>query len=216
MSEADKPKLTARDLSFHVATAGADAKKIAAEQGGDPAQLRSLVEASRLGSTADSLRGCAAPVRLALKGFALRSDDLLVTLCFNLHMVAFGVDPRSQLSGLVKQSARNEAGVEVAEMTTQLPPEQASAQRMKALAVLGFIFTQAEDAWEILDLATSAESTDDEKKYARRDFNRAALEFGGSFKEAEIETLLAHLLRLARQHPPADEDPPGKQEAPAP
>lgn len=194
MSEA-KPELTERELSYHVATAGVAAKHAASEAGGDPAQLRAIVAAVKHGS-ADT------PVRNDLKGFTLRSDDLLVTLCLNLHTVAFGVDPRSQLGSLAEGGAGT--------------PARLSADRMQALAVLGFIFTQAEDAWEMLDLATSAESTDDEKKYARRDFNRAAVEFGGSFKEAEIATLLAHLLRLARQHPPVDDEPPGKPAAPAP
>lgn len=197
MSEA-KPELTERELSYHVATAGVAAKHAASEAGGDPAQLRALVAAVKHGS-ADT------PVRNDLKGFTLRSDDLLVTLCLNLHTVAFGVDPRAALSGVVNQ-----------EPGTKNDEPARSAARMQALAVLGFIFTQAEDAWELLDLATSAESTDDEKKYARRDFNRAAVEFGGSFKEAEITTLLAHLLRLTRQHPPVDDEPPGKPAAPAP
>lgn len=197
MSEA-KPELTERELSYHVATVGVAAKHAASEAGGDPAQLRALVAAVKHGS-ADT------PVRNDLKGFTLRSDDLLVTLCLNLHTVAFGFDPRSQLGSLVNQ-----------EPETRNQEQARSASRMQAIAVLGFIFTQAEDAWEMLDLATSAESSDEEKKYARRDFNRAAVEFGGSFKVDEIEILMTHLIRLARQHPPADDESPGKAQAPAP
>jgi hypothetical protein len=187
MSEDTKPKITERDLSFHVATAGAAAKDEAATLGGDPTHFRSLVAGAR--------ESVIPPGKHALKGFPLREDDLLVTLGLNLYHIAFGADAIHQMRGIEVK----EGSLVIAEKS----PAN-TARQMQAIAALGFLFTQAEDAWEMLGT----------RKDARRDFLRAALDFGGSFSETETAVLTAHIARLLRRVPESDGTP-GKQESPA-
>lgn len=197
MSEDPKPTLTERDLSFHVATAGAEAKDEAATLGGDPTHFRSLVAGAR--------ESVIPAGKHALKGFPLREDDLLVTLGLNLYHIAFGADAIHQMRGIEVK----EGSLVIAEKS----PAN-TARQMQAIAALGFLFTQAEDAWEMLDTATDNSLDESTRKDARRDFLRAALDFGGTFTEAETAVLTAHIARLLRRVPESDGTP-GKQESPA-
>lgn len=212
MSDTGKTTLTEREVSYHVATAGAEAKVEAAELGGDPAQMRGLVAAARLDAPASAIT-VGTPKGL-LKGAVLRQDDLLVTLCLNLYVAAFGVDPCHQAAGLVVKEKQSEQG-EMLRLLSHMPetPEN-MALKMRAIAALGFIFTQAEDAWELLDQATEVNLDEEGRKIARRDFIRAALEFGGSFTQAETTLLLQHVARLMKRVPDTDTEP-GKQAGPA-
>lgn len=184
------PTITAREVSYHEALAGIAAREAAQASGGDAAALRSLVHAASASPTPGSLRP--AP---CLKGLPLRDDDLLVTLCFGLHAQAFGSDPRSQWA------------------------HERTDIRMEAIAVLGYLFTQAEDAFTLLDQAVNGPQ--DQRDAFKQTFRRAAIvDFGASFTAAEIETLTNHLLKLAGLTPAEDEEaaptPAGEPQTPPP
>lgn len=213
MSNSHKPTLTERDLSFHVATAGAAAKSEAAELGGDPAHLRSLVPAAR--DEASRMITVGNPKGM-LKSFPLRQDDLIVTLCLNLYSVAFGTDVIHQMRGLEVKEKEGEGGLKVQAVFHVEKTPANEARQMQAIAALGYIFTQAEDAWELLDQATDMSLEDNGRKEARRDFLRAALDFGGSFNQADTEILTQHVAKLLRRVPESEAGtPPGKQAGPA-
>lgn len=212
MSDTPKPTLSERDLSFNTALAGAKAKDEAAELGGDPAHMRSLVAAARDGSAlATATPGSKGAL---LMGFPLRQDDLLVTLCLNLYKSAFGADPSHQIAGMTVLEKTSTDGKTVLALVSSGNTPETEAVKMQAIAALAFIFTQAEDAWELLDLANDPSLDEDERKGVRRDFIRAALEFGGSFTQADTDALITHVARLMRRTPDA-EGGPGKQERPA-
>lgn len=206
MSEDPKPTLTERDLSFHVATAGAAAKDEAATLGGDPTHFRSLVAGAR--------ESVIPPGKHALKGFPLREDDLLITLGLNLYHIAFGADAIHQMRGIEVIEKESTEGQKISALVIAEKSPANTARQMQAIAALGFLFTQAEDAWEMLDTATDTSLDESTRKDARRDFLRAALDFGGTFTEAETAVLTAHIARLLRRVPESD-SPPGKQESPA-
>lgn len=212
MSDIEKPTLTERDLSFHVAAAGAVAKAEAAELGGEPAQLRGLVAAARLDDAASVNAPCAA--KGTLKGLPLRQDDLIVTLCLNLYNAAFGADLCHQAAGCEVREKQAENGEILRSVVAVLPTPANMALKMQAIAALGYIFTQAEDAWELLDQATDVALDDDGRKDARREFIRSSLEFAGSFTQEETTALLLHVSKLMRRVSEAD-DTPGKQAGPA-
>ncbi len=211
MSDTPKPELTERALSFHVATAGAAAKDEAAGIGGDPTQLRSLVAASREAQPPLITLGISKAV---LKNFPLRQDDVIVTLCLNLYEVAFGADPIHQMRGIEVKEKDGTDGQKVSVLFTAEKTPANAAIQMQAIAALGYIFTQAEEAWELLDQATDVALDDDGRKYARRDFIRAALDFGGSFTQDDTAILTQHIAKLLRRVPESDSTP-GKQAGPA-
>jgi len=184
--DTSKPVLTEREASYHEARAGIAAREAAASSGGDPAALRSLVSAAALDAVVTASR-CG---QRTLCGCPLRADDLLVTLCLGLYAQVFGADPRTQL-------AKGEG-----------------AARLEAIAVLAFIFAQAEQAWDLLDRAADATSTADVRAGWARDFRREALAFAGGFGEPEITALGEHLVELARGTSQT-EDEPGNAPRPA-
>lgn len=183
------PTITEREISYHEALAGIEAREAAQSQGGDAAALRALVHAASASPTPGTLRP--AP---CLKGLPLRDDDLLVTLCFGLHAQAFGADPRSQWA------------------------HERTDIRMEAIAVLGYLFTHAEDAFTLLDQAVNGPQ--DQRETFKQTFRRAAIvDFGASFTAAEIETLTKHLLKLAGFSQAEDEEaapPPAGESLPPP
>jgi hypothetical protein len=195
MSAENLPPITERELSYHEALAGAKARETAASSGGDPAALRAVVAAASATSHVSLLTSHAPQV----SGFPLREDDLLVTLACLHYAKAFGADPRTQL-----------ARTHLAELTPEL-----EAQRITALAALGFIFTQPDAAWDILDRAVDAETSDEDRSGWRRDFRRASMEFAGTFTPADVDTLAAHLVRLARRQRGLAEDDAGNAPRPA-
>jgi len=197
-----KPTLTARDLSYNVATAGAAAKAEAEQMGGDPAHLRSLVAAARDGGPATG--------NVKIKGVALRQDDLLVTLCLSLYQSVFGEDLTHQAAGLKVLTKQDAEGREIQSVV----PLNEPAAKMMALASLALIFTQAEDAWDLLDLAADAEAEPETRKARKREFHRAALEVGGDLGQAEIDALANHIATLMRRRPGSVEDGPGKAAGP--
>lgn len=216
MSDQDplaKPELTARDLSFDVAVRGASAKQTAAAMGGDPSHLRSLIAASRDGVDPKVIT-VGRPIPM-VRGQILRQDDLLVTLCLNLYHSVFGDDARCQVAGVEVAAKRDVDGRTIQAIVTVPDSPAKEAVRMQAIAALGFIFTQAEDAWELLDQAADQELDAAARKSASRDFTRAALEFAGPFLQAETDTLMAHLVHLSRRISATD-DTSGKQASPAP
>lgn len=199
----EKPTLTARDLSYNVATAGAAAKAEAEQMGGDPAHLRSLVAAARDGTSATG--------SVKIKGAALRQDDLLVTLCLSLYQSVFGEDLTHQAAGLKVKTIQDDQWRSIQSIT----PMEDPAAKMMALASLALIFTQGEDAWDLLDLASDAEAEPETKKARKREFHRAALEVGGDLGQADIDALANHIAALMRRRPGSVEDGPGKAEGPA-
>jgi len=196
MIDSEKPVLSERDLSYNVALAGREALEAASAAGGEPAALRSLVAAAAL-DPAPPARGA------SLRGRTLHQDDLVVTLCLSLHDSLFGGDVRQAVGSLIA-SASAPAAAAAAN----------SAEHMRAVAALAFIFTDPHEAWELLDSAPPGD--EDGRQYARRAFCRAALEFAGDFGPAEMTILVAHLARLARRVPDRQaDDGPGKPQAPA-
>lgn len=182
------PEITARDLSYHEARAGIAARDAAADLGGSPAQVRALVAAASHVSPSPSLPVSQSP---SLAGKPLRRDDLLVTLCLNLHAKAFGRDPRAMLAG-------------------------DGTDRMQAIASLAFIFTDADRAFDLLDRAVDPDYAKEDQATARLSFRRKAIAFAAAFGPAEIETLTRYLVSLSRLNEPADdtaEDAPGEPEA---
>jgi len=175
MSEANPPPITPRELSYHEALAGQQARETAAASGGDPAALRALVHASHDGSAGTPAR----LGRRTLAGLDLREDDLLVTLCFILYGQVFGDDPRRTLA--------------------QSHGQPSSQSQMQAIAALAYIFTQPDSAWDVLDRAADADTPADERSGWKRDFRRLSLEFAGGFGEHEIAILGQHLVALARR-----------------
>lgn len=212
MSDESKPELTERALSFHVASAGAVAKDEAAGIGGDPTHLRSLVAGSKE-EAAPRMITVGNP-RGMLKNFPLRQDDLIVTLCLNLYNVAFGTDAIHQMRGLEVKEKESTDGRKVQAIFHVEKTPANEALQMQAIAALGYIFTQAEDAWELLDQATDVTLDETERKDARRDFIRAALDFGGSFSQDDTGILTHHIAKLLRRVPES-ETTPGKQAGPA-
>lgn len=212
MSDAPKPQLTERDLSYHVALAGAEAKDEAADLGGDAAQLRGLVAAARLEPAPNVVT--AGNGKGMLKGMPLRQDDLLVTLCLNLYTAIFGADPCHQVAGFEVKEAQGTHGETFRTMVHVAKTPENEAAKMQAIAALGYIFTQPEDAWELLDLAKDNTVEADVRRDAKRDFCRASLDFAGSFTQSETDTLIAHVAKLMRRVPESEYTP-GKQGGPA-
>lgn len=178
-----RPPITARELSWHQAQAGIEAREAAQAAGGDRRQLRALIHA------AESEAGTPARHAPTLKGLPLRSDDLLVTLCLGLHAQAFGHDPRSHWA------------------------HDDTALRMRSIATLGFLFTHAVEAYQLLDDATDADATEDQRKSARFAFRDAVTEWAADFGPAEIATLTRHLLHLAGFTPAAEDEEAAPQAA---
>lgn len=178
-----RPPITARQLSWHQAQAGIEAREAAQAAGGDRRQLRALIHA------AESEAGTPARHAPTLKGLPLRSDDLLVTLCLGLHAQAFGHDPRSHWA------------------------HDDTALRMRSIATLGFLFTQAEEAFRLLDEATDADASEEGRKAARRAFRDTVTEWAADFGPTEIATLTRHLLHLAGFTPAAEDEEAAPQAA---
>lgn len=190
MSEPDpsKPVITEREVSFHVAIAGLEARDAAAAQGGPTHAVRALVQA------AQAQDGSPPAGKRQLRGQPMRADDLLVCLCFMLYQRAFGADPRNEL-------ARQGGGSN---------PEQ-----MTAIAALGLIYCQATEAWDLLDRAADPDASEDVREGWKRDFRRVALDFAGAFTAEDIMAVGAHVIdlaRLAAQH--LAEDEPGNARRP--
>lgn len=189
----DLPTITAREISYREALAGIAARESAQAAGIDPAALRALVHAAE---TPPPPPPSSFVIRHSsfLKGLPLRDDDLLVTLCFGLHARAFGADPRS------------------------LWAHDETATRMEAIAVLGYLFTQAEDAFTLLDQAVNG--PEGQREEAKTAFRRTAITWASDFTGSEIETLTRHLLKLAGFTPAADEEaapaPAGEPSRPRP
>lgn len=173
-----KPVISEREASFHVATAGIEARRAAMEAGAAPHALRALVHASR---AQDGGPPAVPPGSRKLRSQVMRGDDLHVCLCFMLYQRVFGVDPRNVLAGLGQDHH------------TGTGPEQ-----MTAIAALAFIYCQTLDAWDLLDRAADPESPDDVREGWKRDFRRLALDFAGPFTAADIEAVGAHVIDLAR------------------
>lgn len=184
---ADKPPLSERDASFHVAVAGIDAREAAAASGAPPQAVRALVAAAR----AQDLSPIARPGSRQLRGQVLRGDDLLVSLCFMLYQRAFGTDPRHILAGL--QEVRSVQG-----QVFQHRSDSASPEKLAAIASLAFLYAQTDEAWDLLDRAADPEATDDVREGWKRDFRRCALDFAGNFTAADIELVGTHVIDLAR------------------
>ena len=183
----DLPPITAREVSYHEALAGIAAREAAQASGGDAAALRALVHAAE--TTSPSLPVSKSPS--LLKGLPLRNDDLLVTLCFGLHARAFGTDPRAQWAA------------------------DDTATRMEAIAVLGYLFTQAGDAFTLLDQAVNG--PEDQREAFKTTFRRAAIEWAATFTGEDIAVLTRHLLKLAGFAPAEEEAaPPTAGELPTP
>jgi len=183
----DLPPITPREVSYHEALAGIEARESAQAAGGDAAALRALVHAAEAASPSLPV----SQSQSLLKGLPLRSDDLLVTLCFGLHARAFGTDPRAQWAA------------------------DDTATRMEAIAILGYLFTQAPDAFTLLDQAVHG--PEDQRETFKTCFRRAAIEWAGTFLESEIQILTRHLLKLAGFAPAEEEAaPPAAGEPPAP
>ena len=209
MSDIDdtpKPPLSQRDLSYNVALAGAAAKDEAAELGGDPAQLAGLIAAAQAQSP------CITPGARGLKGFPLRHADVLVTICLNLYQIVFGADATHQLSGQRIVEETDTAGKTIQAMFPMPPGPETEVAKMEALAALALIFTQAEDAYELLRLAVDSGSDETQRADVKRDFLRTALDFAGAFTQAETEILIAHITQLIRRSTASE---PGKQTSPA-
>ena len=186
----DLPPITAREVSYHEALAGIEAREAAQASGGDAAALRALVHAAETTSPPSSF---GIPHSSFLKGLPLRSDDLLVTLCFGLHARAFGTDPRAQWAA------------------------DETATRMEAIAVLGYLFTQAGDAFTLLDQAVHG--PEDQRETFKTCFRRAAIEWAATFTGEDIAVLTRHLLKLAGFAPAEEEAAPpaaGEPQAPPP
>jgi hypothetical protein len=196
MGSQDRPQITERDLDYNVAIAGAEAKDAAAQQGGDPAALRSLVGAAK----AEETTVPHGRVQPAFRGQLLRQDDLAVTMCLDLHGRVFGVDLRQHVAAFMAAAGKGQ-------------PDANSAESMQALADLAFIFCHALEAWEELDIASDPDADDDDRRYAKKQFRRRALEFAGGAGEDDIAALCLHLARLARRVPASDEE--GNGAAPA-
>ncbi len=209
----ERPEMTERDLSYHVATAGVAAKGEAAEIGGDPAHLRSLVAAAaQEEGSAPKVIVIGNPSAMLGK-YPLRQDDLLVTLCLNLYQMAFGADLLHQALGLIVcEKEDTSSGQKIQTLVKGPQAPETTAAMMQAIASLGYIFTQADTAWELLDQATDRDEDERRRKVARSDFLRAALDFGGRFNQQQTDTLLAHVSKLMRRAPAADL---GKPDAPA-
>lgn len=178
-----RPPITERDISWHQAAAGIAAREAAQAAGGDRRQLRALIHAAQATKNEEP------NTRNFLKGLPLRSDDLLVTLCLGLHAQAFGHDPRSHWA------------------------HDDTALRMRSIATLGFLFTHAVEAYQLLDDATDADATEDQRKSARFAFRDAVTEWAADFGPAEIATLTRHLLHLAGFTPAAEDEEAAPQAA---
>lgn len=186
-----RPPITERDISWHQALAGIAAREAAQAAGGSLHQLRALIHTAEGGiafppTSGPSLQPSSTP---CLKGFPLRDDDLLVTLCFGLHARAFGHDPRAHWA------------------------DEDTARRMTAIATLGFLFTRTKQAWDLLDQATDPDATEDQQKTARRAFRLIVTEFAAEFTAQDIATLTTHLLTLAGFTPAAEDQEAAPQAA---
>lgn len=183
----DKPTITPRDLSWHEALAGIDAREAAAASGGDAAQLRALVGAAAAeASTAAPRLTVGMPM---LNDLPLRGDDLLVSMCLMLYVQVFGKDPCAVIV------AAKDGG---------------SIETLQAFAALALIFTQPDTAWDLLDHAADPDLSKEDVAGWKRAFRRAATDFAGTFGAAEIEIIGAHVIRLARRRSTSEEDAPGK------
>jgi len=171
------PPITEREISFHEALAGIDAREKAQVSGGPRHALRALVHAAE---TFNVERSTLNVQSSTLKGLPLRSDDLLVTLCLGLHAEAFGTDPRAEWA------------------------HESTATRMRAIAALAFLFTTPGRAYTLLDAATDPAASEEQRQAARRAYRNEVTAFAADFGPGEIETLTRHLLKLAGFHPQAD------------
>lgn len=194
---ADRPPLSERDASFQVALAGIEARQAAAEAGASPRTLRALTRAAQ--AQAQALPPIAPPGSRKLRGLVMRGEDLLVSLCLMLCGQVLGRDPRNTLA---------QAGRSGSPGTTP--------DTMEAIAALAFIYCQTDTAWDLLDRAADVEAPEETREAWKRDFRRLALDFAGTFTAAEIETVGAHVIDLARlaAQPDNAEDPPGNAQPP--
>ncbi len=180
--------LTEREASFHLATAGIAAREAAAAAGAPPQAVRALVHAAR----AQDLPPIARPGSRLLRGQVLRGEDLLVSLCFMLHLRVFGADPRNVLAGVQHPASS------IQHPASSIQHPGTSPEQMEAIAVLAFLYAQTDEAWDLLDRAADPDASDDVREGWKRDFRRVALDFAGSFTAADIATIGAHVIDLAR------------------
>ena len=183
-----RPVLTERDLSFNIATAGAEAKDAAAKSGGDPADLRSLVGAAL--SQSAPLLAVASSKQPLFRGLPLREDDLLVTICLSLYEQLFGSSLMARVGEYMEVLAAGNDGVN-------------EPAHLEAMAACGYIFTMPEEAWDMLDQAADKTLPEAQRSDALRDFRRSAMDVGGRAGQADLLALCHHLARLARRIPPA-------------
>lgn len=175
-----KPPVSARDVSFQQALAGGEAQRAAAATGGDPADLRALAQSVK-----------AQPV--TIRGQELHGFSLQVILDLQLVTVVTGFNPLEQLPDLVSRLAANHA-------VLPTPAE------LRAIALLGWIFTDPLGAFDLLDDASRAEDPAARADLVR-ELERTACAVVGSWDMQEIGSLFAHIVRLGKSVPAAAATP---------
>lgn len=167
------PPVSARDVSFHQAQAGAAAQQAAADAGGQPAAVGELIASANL-----------RPEPAVIQGEPLHGYTLQVILCTQIATSALGRNPLDALPDFITRSLQD-------------PKATPNASELLALGRIGFIFTRPAEAYELL--ADAVESGDETLKARRvRDFDAAALETTGGWTPADISTLIRHLITVGK------------------
>jgi hypothetical protein len=177
-----KPPVSARDVSYHQAQAGAAAQQAAADAGGDPAAVGELIASA-------SIR----PEPAIIQGEPLHGYTLQVILCTQIATSALGRNPLDALPDFITRSMAD-------------PKAAPNADELLALGRIGFIFTRPAEAYELL--ADAAEAGDETLKARRvRDFDAAALEVAGGWTPGDIGILIRHLITVGKSDARGTERP---------
>lgn len=170
--------ITPRDLSYQQAVAGQQAATEAQSAGMAPADLRALVHSS-------------APPVTRIRHHVLHGFSLQVILDLQLASVLFGGDLLTALTPVVNRFMSE-------------PNASPTADELKLLARIAWIFTDPVNAYDYLQDALDEQDAK-ERKTAVRACDRQALDICGDWTTTELGEMLKHIVLLGK---PAEAETP--------